>query len=179
MHTGHRISVDIDLFSDEAYGSIDFNALEHFLKNNFSYVVPFSNLPPGLGTSYAIGKDKENSIKLDIYYTDSFIQPAFIEDTLRLATVEEIIAMKMDVIQRGGRKKDFWDLHEMLSSYTISAMLKLHEQRYPFTHNKALILQNLTNFEKAEDDFEPICLKGKFWEFIKEDIKTAVNFLVD
>jgi predicted nucleotidyltransferase component of viral defense system len=32
-----------------------------------------------------------------------------------MATVEEIIAMKLDVMQRGGRKKDFWDLHELLS----------------------------------------------------------------
>jgi hypothetical protein len=36
-----------------------------------------------------------------------------------MATVEEIIAMKVDIVQRGGRKKDFWDLHEALNYYTI------------------------------------------------------------
>ncbi|WP_394344986.1 hypothetical protein [Echinicola soli] len=25
--------------------------------------------------------------------------------------------MKMDVVQRRGRKKDFWDLHELLNRY--------------------------------------------------------------
>ncbi|UZJ63260.1 nucleotidyl transferase AbiEii/AbiGii toxin family protein [Sphingobacterium sp. KU25419] len=34
-----------------------------------------------------------------------------------MATVEEIIAMKIDVVQRTGRKKDFWDIHALLSQY--------------------------------------------------------------
>ena len=40
--------------------------------------------------------------------------------------------MKVDVISRGGRKKDFWDLHELLETNTIVNMLELHRQRYPF-----------------------------------------------
>jgi hypothetical protein len=27
-----------------------------------------------------------------------------------------------------------------------------------------------TNFENADDDFDPICLKRKYWEIIKLDI---------
>jgi hypothetical protein len=34
-------------------------------------------------------------------------------DNIRMATSEEITAMKIDVILRGGRKKDFWDVHEL------------------------------------------------------------------
>ena len=36
LQLGHRISVDIDLFSDDSYGSIDFEEIENFLKSNFS-----------------------------------------------------------------------------------------------------------------------------------------------
>jgi len=36
-------------------------------------------------------------------------------------------------------------------------------------------LHNLTNFDSAELDFDPICLKGKFWEFIKEDFLDFVK----
>ena len=36
-------------------------------------------------------------------------------------------------------------------------------------------LNNLTNFDSAELDFDPICLKGKFWEFIKEDFLDFVS----
>lgn len=175
LQLGHRISVDIDLFTDAEYGSIGFDVLEYFLKANFPYVVPFSNLAPALGKSYAIGTDKKHTIKLDVFYTDPYIQPPLVVDSIRLATIEEIIAMKMDVIQRGGRKKDFWDLHELLPLYPLQTMLTLHQQRYEYTHDKAKLLNNLTNFELADDDFEPICLRGKIWEFIKEDIQKSVS----
>ncbi len=62
-----------------------------------------------------------------------FIQPALLVDGIRLATIEEIIAMKIDVVQRVGRKKDFWDLHELLIDHDIQTMLDLHQQRYPYT----------------------------------------------
>jgi len=48
--------------------------------------------------------------------------------------------MKLDVIQREGRKKDFWDLHELLSNYGIGNMLELYKQGYPYGHNMDLIL---------------------------------------
>lgn len=53
-------------------------------------------------------------------------------------------------------------------------MLRLHNERYPYTHNDELILKNFTEFSEADNDFDPICLRGKYWEFIKEDF---VEFL--
>ncbi len=83
--------------------------------------------------------------------------------------------MKIDVIQRGGRKKDFWDLHNLLDSYSINQMIELHEQRYLYTHDRNLIIQNFISFEQADDDFDPICYKGKYWEFIKEDFEEIIK----
>lgn len=175
LQIGHRMSIDMDLFSDKIYGTVDFERIESFLISRFKYVDEFSDLQPAMGKSYIIGTDKDNTVKLDVYYTDSFIQEAKIEDDIRLPTVEEIIAMKVDVVQRGGRKKDFWDLHECLPNYGIGRMLQLHEERYPYGHDKDLILKNFIDFTFADDDFDPICLQGKYWEFIKEDIEEAVN----
>lgn len=175
LQLGHRLSVDIDMFSDVPYGNIDFTVIDKFIEKTFPYHQHFSNLNPAMGKSYSIGLDKDNVMKVDVFYTDMFIQPPLIEDNIRMATAEEIIAMKIDVVQRGGRKKDFWDLHELLSQYNLSSMFSLHQQRYPFTHDEVLILQNLTDFELADDDFNPICLRGKYWEFIKEDILEVVQ----
>lgn len=174
LQIGHRESIDIDLFSDVEYGKIDFVAIENYLEINFKYIDHLSNTISGMGKSYLIGEDKDNSLKLDIFYTDKFIQPIYLEDTIRMASIEEIIAMKLDVVQRGGRKKDFWDLHELFEKYTISKMLDLHEQRYPYTHDSDLIIQNFTDFSIADDEFNPICFKGKYWEFIKEDIEEII-----
>ena len=174
LQIGHRESIDIDLFSDVDYGKIDFEAIEKYLASNFKYLDHLSNSIPGMGKSYLVGEDKDNTLKLDIFYTDKFIQPYCIEDTIRMATIEEIIAMKLDVVQRGGRKKDFWDLHELFENYSLTQMLDLHEQRYPYTHDRDLIIQNFTDFSIADDEFNPICFKGKYWEFIKEDIEEII-----
>lgn len=170
LQLGHRLSVDIDLFTDAGYGHIDFKAIDVFMENTFPYFRHFSNFNPAIGKSYAIGTTKDETVKVDIFYTDAFIQPDLVVDDIRMATVEEIIAMKVDVIQRGGRKKDFWDLHELLLRYDIHSMLLLHQQRYPYTHDRQQILTNLTDFTHADNDFDPVCLRGKFWEFIKEDM---------
>ena len=171
---GHRESIDIDLFSDAEYGTLNFKEIEDFLKNNFEYV-DFLDVSPAMGKAYFIGDNENNTIKLDIFYTDTFIQPFIEVDGIRMATIEEIIAMKIDVIQRGGRKKDYWDLHNLLDSYSISQMIELHEQRYPYSHDKDLIIQNFISFEQADDDFDPICYKGKYWEFIKEDFEEIIK----
>lgn len=170
LKIGHRESIDIDLFSDIEYGTLNFNEIEDFLKSNFKYV-DFLDVPSAMGKAYFIGENKDNTVKLDVFYTDTYIQPFIEEDGIRMATIEEIIAMKVDVIQRGGRKKDFWDLHALLDSYSIKQMMDFHEQRYPYTHDKDLIIKNFTNFDQADDDFDPICFKGKYWEFIKEDFE--------
>jgi predicted nucleotidyltransferase component of viral defense system len=175
LQLGHRISVDIDLFSDLPYGNIDFKAIDEFIDRSFPYSSHFSNINSAIGKSYLIGPNIIDVVKLDVYYSDNFIQPVVIRDNIRMASIEEIIAMKMDVIQRVGRKKDFWDLHELAKNHEISTMIKLHKQRYPYNHDENLLLENLVNFTNADDDFDPICLRGNYWEFIKEDIIEAVE----
>lgn len=167
---GHRESADIDLFSDAPYDSIDFGSIKTFLCETFSYVDTNENKVVGLGKSYYIGDSAEDCVKLDLFYTDKFIQEIILIDGIRLATIEEIIAMKIDVISRGGRKKDFWDIHELKDDYTIEKMLDLHKQRYPYAHDEDQIRRNFSNFQIADDDFDPICLHGKHWEIIKLDI---------
>lgn len=136
-----------------------------------------NSILPALGKAYIIGNEHHNTIKLDIYYTDPFVFPLVEIDNIRMASIEEIIAMKMDVIQRGGRKKDFWDLHELLRQYSIPQMLEFHELRYPYTHDSAQLIQNMTQFKNADDDLTPICLKGKYWEFIKDDFQEIISNL--
>jgi len=170
LHRGHRMSVDIDLFTDAEYGSVDFNAIDTFLRSNYSYVDTNNYDIIGMGKCYFIGDNQLNCIKLDLFYTDKFIDKTILIDGLRLASIEEIIAMKMDVILRTGRKKDFWDIHELKDNYSISEMIALHEKRYPYTHDRDALKQKFIDFEDADGDFEPDCLRGKHWEFIKLDL---------
>src|SRR5690606_25760942 len=73
LQIGHRKSVDIDLFSDAQYGSLDFDKIEHYLKVTFPYVDYLSNTIPATGRSYTVGNHIDNTIKLDIFYTALFV----------------------------------------------------------------------------------------------------------
>ncbi len=170
LQFGHRLSVDIDLFTDAVYGSVDFKKLTKFLKDNFAYVSTSKHELIGMGTSYLIGNNENDCVKLDVYYTDTFIKQILVVDGVRMATAEEIIAMKLEVIVHGGRKKDFWDIHELSMQYSVEQMLKLHKHRYPNGASRKDVLKMLTDFSKADDDFDPICLQNKQWQLIKLDI---------
>ncbi|MDY9918865.1 MAG: nucleotidyl transferase AbiEii/AbiGii toxin family protein [Proteiniphilum sp.] len=170
LRLGHRKSVDIDLFTNASYGSLDFSVYENFFRNNYGYsdCADKTNIV-GFGRSYYIGETEDNNIKLDLFYHDEIIDPCDIIDGIRITSLADVAAMKIDVISRGGRKKDFWDLHELLNTYTIPEMLKLHKQRYEYTHDRSQIIANFVDFSAADIDIDPICLKGKEWELIKLD----------
>jgi predicted nucleotidyltransferase component of viral defense system len=170
LQIGHRLSVDIDLFTNEPYGSIDFNKLDLVLKMNFKYVDSLDIPVIGMGKSFFIGESENELIKLDVYYTDNFFNKPLVIDSIRLVAIEDIIAMKMDVIFQNGRKKDFWDIHALLTYFTAEEMISFYEKRNPYTHDSKLLKQKVIDFELAENDFNPICLKNKHWELIKLDI---------
>ncbi len=174
LRLGHRKSIDIDLFTDADYGSVDFAEIDAILHNKYNYVDSLDT-PVALGKSYFIGNSELQSIKLDLFYTDPFIRPAVETDGIRFADFDDIVAMKIDIVGRGVRKKDFWDIHEFLEKYSVKEMLLLHKERYPYSHNEDEILTNFTNFDNADNDFDPVCLKGKFWELIKLDLVEALT----
>lgn len=86
-----------------------------------------------------------------------------------MAAVEDIVAMKTDVISRGGRKKDFWDMHLLHNEYSIEQKVSLYEERYPYgaTHDECIA--GFTNFSLADTEPNPICLQEKKWQLIKLD----------
>ncbi|MDX1774872.1 nucleotidyl transferase AbiEii/AbiGii toxin family protein [Oceanihabitans sediminis] len=179
LQQGHRESIDIDLFSDAEYGSIDFNRLEEILNDEFPYVVTSSVGEVVFGRSYFVGEDEHNALKLDIYYTDPFAFPIVEEGNIRLASNQEIAAMKFEVIANGGRKKDFWDIHELLDVFTLEQMLDFYEKRNPYGATREELLEQCLDFSLAEDDLTPNCYKDKVWELIKLDIEEEVKSTMD
>lgn len=175
LQLGHRISVDIDLFTDAEYKSIDFNAIDKFLRNNFRYVDSPSFGEVTLGKSYYIGRDTDRAVKLDLYYTDPYIRPVRQIDGIRLADIEDIAAMKLEVVGNGGRKKDFWDIDELSHTYSLQQMLGFYEERYPYSYSKEEILKALVSFEAADKEPDPVSLRDKPWQLIKLDIENTVK----
>lgn len=90
LQLGHRMSVDIDLFTDAKYDSIDFHTIDKKLQEKFPFVEMQYAGNDSFGKSYYIGKNKDDLVKADLFYTDSFIQPIIEIDSIRMATIEEI-----------------------------------------------------------------------------------------
>ena len=174
LQFGHRLSVDIDLFTDVEYGSISFKKIRDFLENKYPYCSYRDVDLVSFGTFFEVGMSKDDFVKIDVYYTDKFVFNQLIDDNVRMATAEEIIAMKLEVINNKGRKKDFWDIHLFLENYTFEQFIELYEKRYPYGNSKT-IKQQLLDFELADNDFDPICLLNKEWELIKYDFVEKLN----
>ncbi len=168
LKLGHRKSVDIDLFTDADYGSLDFKQFEAFLENRFQYFYKTDTTSiVGFGRSYYIGDSKDNYIKVDLMYTDKYINEAETIDNIRMASLADIAAMKINAISRCGRKKDFWDVHILLDIYSIKEMLEFHKHRHEWEHDEAKLLDSLVDFSEANEMEDPICLMGKNWTDIK------------
>jgi predicted nucleotidyltransferase component of viral defense system len=175
LQLGHRMSEDIDLFTAAEYGSIDYKAIREFLENKYPFCVSRSLDNVSLGTNFVVGNSITDCVKLDLYYTDEFIEKPIIINNIRMATINEIIAMKLEVILQGGRKKDFWDLHYFMDKMNLDDMISLYGKRYPYSDGFNYNKKQLLNFDKADNDFEPICLLGKNWEIIKLDFYEFVG----
>jgi hypothetical protein len=173
LQKGHRESAEIKLSTDKKFASVNFGAIEKFLKANCEYVEKTIEIKKG--RSYFVGREKDECIKLDVFCEEQVIRPILEIDTIRLANIEELIAMKMEAIVSGGRKKDFWDMHELLTEFSLNKITALHKEGYPDKHDKIKIKEALVNFSSAENDFEPVCLRNKYWEVIKLDLLDFVK----
>lgn len=172
LRYGHRMSDDIDYFTPQEYGTADFDSINKMLRSEFEYM-DGGGKNIGFGNTYFVGNSSADGerVKIDIMYTDPYLNEAEVYDGIKFASVEDIIAMKMNAITDGdGRKKDFWDIHFLLGQYSLKEMLDLHERRHPWEHDRSQLMKDLNNFSKADKDPDPRCLLGKEWQQIKLDL---------
>ncbi|WP_439810046.1 nucleotidyl transferase AbiEii/AbiGii toxin family protein [Parabacteroides distasonis] len=178
LQLGHRRSIDIDLFTDIDYGTIDTKAIKEFLSENFSYSENLDSLDqPALGYSLRVGNSIIDLVKIDIFYTEKYIFPPIKIDTFTLADPREIAAMKIGAITQDiPRQKDFWDIHELNEIYSFSDMIKWGIKRNEWTVSEDDILRGFQKIDNVLESPEGIdCFRGKYWELVKDDLKELAN----
>lgn len=174
LQLGHRESYDIDMFTDMDYGSVDFKKIDKILRKQFRYVNEGPVDVFSMGLVRLVGKSISSFVKIDMFNTDPFIRDCIETEGIRMATIEDIAAMKLEVISVGGRKRDFWDIGELLEVYELDYLIKIFRERYPY-HQVDDVLNGLTNFTEADEERDPTCLRGKFWDLIKYDFQETVK----
>ena len=85
------------------------------------------------------------------------------------------MAMKIQAILGRGRKKDFWDIAELLDHYTISDFVEVHKKKYATQNLLITVPQVMTYFTDADEDEDPVSLKNQTWIGIQESISRKVR----
>jgi predicted nucleotidyltransferase component of viral defense system len=90
-------------------------------------------------------------------------------------STEDIIAMKIQAILGRGKKKDFWDVAELLNHYSISDFINFHKEKYTTQNLLITVPQAITYFADAEESEDPISLKKQTWDSVKEFINSKIS----
>jgi hypothetical protein len=158
LQIGHRISIDIDLFNTKEF---DENSMLNKLETQYS----FSQLYQDKNTL----KGEVDGIKVDlISHTYPLIKPLVVIDGIRMASLNDIAAMKLNAISGNGtRIKDFIDIAYLSSSLTFAEMVNSYEQKYAL-RNAVMAIKAVNYYEDIELTTKVQVLDKSYkWENIK------------
>ncbi|SNS23199.1 Nucleotidyl transferase AbiEii toxin, Type IV TA system [Belliella buryatensis] len=113
------------------------------------------------------------------------VQPALLEllskimtdplfNEFRLASKEDIGAMKLNAIAGRGSKKDFIDLYFLLNEFSLEELIGFYRDKYQ-DGSEFLVLKSLSYFADADTEPTPLMLKDANWDKIKNQIANSTK----
>jgi predicted nucleotidyltransferase component of viral defense system len=168
LRYGHRSSIDLDLFFHNKFDHILIETeLRQIFGNEFIY--------EGGHKKFGIFCYIKN-VKVDIVYIPQLpIAAIECEDNIRMYSSGDIGAMKIQAILGRGRKKDFWDLYELLQHFSLEKLISFHKQKYPDQILAISIPNAITYFNDADHSETPVSFKNQTWPLVKKGIQKAVR----
>lgn len=164
LQLGHRTSVDLDFF-----GRI--NADSEDLRDILREVgrVEVSSVSKNINIFWI------NGVKVDmVNYPYPWLDLPIVEDGVRLASLNDIAAMKVSAIVNRGTKKDFIDLYTLLQHFALDELLDMYSRKYS-DGSLFIVMKSLTYFDDAETDPMPNVLNDTTWETVKDFLRKVVR----
>jgi len=159
LQIGHRISVDIDLFGVSEINEIEFNK-ELSCLGNLTILKKSKNI-----IVYAI-----DGIKVDfVNYPYPLLESPKTLNSIRMVSLKDIAAMKLNAISGRGSKKDFVDLYFLLNIFPLEKIFQFYSEKYA-DGSTFLALKSLSYFDDAEKEEMPIMTEKIEWNHIKNTI---------
>ncbi len=168
LQIGHRVSIDLDLFTPEDY---DKDMLIQALDEEFEFsIVSEENR---MLISYV------NQIKVDfVKMSYPILFPPLLVEGIRMLDIKDIAPMKLKAITQRGSKKDFFDLYYLLESMPLERILELFKKKFK-QYEVFHVIKSLGYFEDAEQYADPVVFdKTVSWEKVKSRITKAVADLM-
>ena len=162
LRIGHRQSRDLDLFSTQR----DPIELEQTLQQDVRATI----------TSRAVGTLHLEVVGVPVsllrynYPMHAPEQDARIP--VRVASIEDLICMKLSAIGGRGARRDFWDLHELFvkQGLTLESALALFAQKYPGI-DVGHVVRATAYFGDADKEPMPADLGETRWASITNDFR--------
>jgi hypothetical protein len=174
LQLGHRISYDLDFFTEK-----DFQ-IEPVISKIRESGNPFQVILAEEGTLIAeVGGIKVSLLR----YGYGFPEKQVIYNKVRLAGIPDIASMKVIAISQRGTKRDFVDLFVILQEMPFHKISDHMTRRFGKERINAVhIGKSLVYFSDADSDPEPAYIKGREieWEEIRKFFKGHVKqFVLD
>jgi predicted nucleotidyltransferase component of viral defense system len=170
LQLGHRISYDLDFFTQEEFD-------EEMLLPEIKKISGFQLEKIAWRT--ILGKFK--GVKFSIFfYKYPLLYPAKKFGMIRVTDIRDIAAMKIGAIASRGTKRDFVDLYFICkNTVSLPDIIQLYDKKYEnLATTEIHIMKSLVYFNDAEPDEMPKMLKKIDWEDVKKYFEDEVRRLV-
>jgi predicted nucleotidyltransferase component of viral defense system len=165
LRFGHRKSIDLDFFSPEEFNESQLEQIifHHFKDAQLSH--------SDRQTRQYIIRD----IKVEfIGFRYPLINPFEKLEGVRLFSLQDTIAAKLNAVLGRGSKKDFFDIYELLKNYRLKELIK--HFKIKFNQKDVFpLLKSLNYFEDAEQEPDPISLNNTSWKQVKDKIDIVLR----
>lgn len=168
LQIGHRISLDLDFFTDKEFPTgLVLNQLSKLAGFKLDQTEKWTILGtfPKVKFSY-------------FYYPYPLIAKTSLFSQINLASLEDIAAMKIAAICDRGTKRDFIDLYFLAKKFSLEKILKFYDKKYgKLSNNIYHIIRSLEYFVDAEEQKSPKMIKKVPWEEVKKFFQHQVMVL--
>lgn len=159
LHLGHRISVDVDVFTLEAFDTED-------LAETLRREMEMEEVETGRNTVRGLIR----GIKVDVIaHRYPLLGPVEEAEGIRMASLPDLAAMKCNALANRGSKKDFWDVAALLGRFSFQEILGFAEARYP-GDSVWNIRKSFLYFDDAEQEPDPKTLWPVSWDQVKQTL---------
>ena len=168
LYSGHRTSIDIDLFSNFSFDSAQ---LIELIQQDY----PLQLYHIAINTI----KGSIENISVDIIaHKYPYLNEPAVIDGIRILSEPDIIAMKLNAISSSGqRSKDFIDIYFILEEkrFTVTDILKFYRLKYQ-QESDMHIIKSLIYFDDVDLADWPVLLKKPDlkWTEVKKRIEKEV-----
>jgi Nucleotidyl transferase AbiEii toxin, Type IV TA system len=169
LQMGHRVSIDLDLFTPEPFDKTD---LMDMLNAHFDDVLLESE-----GISMLITNIQQ--VKVDfVKMSYPILFPHLEISGIRMLDIRDIAPMKLKAIAHRGSKKDFYDIYYLLNHLSVAEMLRLFSEKFK-QQEIFHVIKSLTYFDDAENYADPMVFdKTDTWEKVKRVVSKSVQSLM-